>query len=150
MLNSRYQSCNFALCLQIIVNYCLNAIQIVAGQYLFYWICQNIRLLQTEQCYVYHQNFVTPLLFKSDHLIDIWYNFPNIGIRIYQSEYPIYSFFRFIFCFSKCFNKQFVEYTSIVGNNRRSNTINNRESFIDKILGQLFRLFVGLISECTS
>ena len=29
-------------------NYCLNAIQIVAGQYLFYWICQNIRLLQTE------------------------------------------------------------------------------------------------------
>ena len=46
--------------------------------------------------------------------------------------------------------KQFVEYTSIVGNNRRSNTINNRESFIDKILGQLFRLFVGLISECTS
>ena len=31
------------------------------------------------------------------------------GIRIYQSEYPIYSFFRFIFCFSKCFNKQFVE-----------------------------------------
>lgn len=34
-------------------------------------ICQNIRLLQTEQCYVYHQNFVTPLLFKSDHLIDI-------------------------------------------------------------------------------
>ena len=37
------------------INYCLNAIQIVAGQYLFYWICQNIRLLQTEQCYVYHQ-----------------------------------------------------------------------------------------------
>ena len=32
----------------------------------------------------------------------------------------------------------------------RWSLLNKSESFIDKILGQLFRLFVGLISECTS
>ena len=40
-INTIYQSGDFALSLQIIVYYCLNAIQIVTGQYLLYRIFKD-------------------------------------------------------------------------------------------------------------